>query len=86
MTLDWAQGGDNSRNFVLVGKIITEKFLNKATVKSLIIRSWNLRGEVSMSDLADNTFLFNFAAEEDFLRIQKDSPWTVLCFLMVLKR
>lgn len=83
VNLDW---GDRTmvevNKFTLIGKIIT----NKGAVKSLLLRSWNLKGEVSISDLKDNLFLFNFFDEDDFVRVVSDSPWTSLGNLLVLSK
>lgn len=83
--LEWDDPGlEVANKNKLIGKIVTNKFLNRGAVKSLILRNWNPKGDVNISDLKDNMFLFNFADEEDFIRVVRDSPWTVLGNLLVL--
>lgn len=45
----------------LLGRIITQKTLNKKTIKRMIKKGWGGDPEgLSIIDLAPNTFIFNF--------------------------
>lgn len=60
--------------------------LNTHTIKSMIIKAWNMQSGLKIVEVRENTFSFCFEREEDYARILKDRPWMILCFLLVLER
>lgn len=44
----------------LVGKILSEKVLNRGTVKSIITKAWGNLDDLKISDLGPNIYLFVF--------------------------
>lgn len=79
---DTSQG--DSGGGALVGRLVTSKPLNKSAVRSLILRSWNTKGQVNINEVGEQSFLFNFERKDELNRIIRDSPWTVMGFLLVL--
>jgi len=53
----------------LVGKIVANRVINKNAVRNTILRSWNPKFGVTISDLNENIFLFKFKLEIDMRRI-----------------
>lgn len=85
VNLDWGESeAEEVNRFTMIGKIMINKFLNKGAVKALIQRSWNAKGVINITDLKENLFLFNFSEEDDFVRVVRDSPWTIMGNLLVL--
>ncbi|KAI8005103.1 hypothetical protein LOK49_LG08G00439 [Camellia lanceoleosa] len=69
----------------LVGKILAPKTLNKGAVTTIIQAAWRIRGDLTISPWSDNIFLFQFSDEEDRHHILRDSPWSVMGWLLVLQ-
>ncbi|KAF7809654.1 reverse transcriptase [Senna tora] len=85
VTLEWGSidgGGDNVEKFILVGKIIADKTLNRNAVRSMILKGWNCRGEVVIGEMGVNLFMFTFEKEEDMVRVLKGRPWSIIGFLL----
>ncbi|KAF7822884.1 TMV resistance protein N-like [Senna tora] len=70
----------------LVGRLFAEKQINKNTAFSMIKKGWNLKDEVSIMEVGTNLFLFSFANEDDYRRILKGRPWTILGSLLNIQR
>lgn len=69
------------RDHMIVGRLVTEKVLNKHTVKSMIIKAWNMHSGLEILKVRGNTFSFSFEREEDYARIMKGRPWIILLAL-----
>ncbi|RYQ82719.1 hypothetical protein Ahy_B10g101285 [Arachis hypogaea] len=69
----------------LVGRILTEKNVNKITVKKSIKRMWGEPQGLIISSMGTNTYLFNFKHEEDAIRIHGEGPWRVDGHMLSLK-
>ena len=69
----------------LVGKVICEKPLNKGAVKNILTKVWGNPTTLSIVDLAENCFMFNFLDDELPKRIIEDSPWYVMGHLLSLQ-
>ena len=63
----------------LVGKIMTDKNLNKPTVISMIKKGWQVNEEVDIHELdrAKSIFLFQFKKEADYHHILKGQPCSI---------
>lgn len=70
----------------LVGKIISDKPLNKKTVKEMVQKSWGFPKGLHIIDLSTNTFLFNFAEATTPQRVIGEAPWNILGSLLCLHR
>lgn len=70
----------------LVGKIISEKQLNKKTVKEMVQKSWGFPKALHIIDLNINTYLFNFSEATTPRRILDEAPWNILGSLLCLYR
>ena len=71
----------------LVGKIMTDRNLNKPTVISMIKKGWQVNEEVDIHELdrAKSIFLFHFKKEADYHRILKGQPWSIQGHLLNLQ-
>ncbi|KAF7812835.1 TMV resistance protein N-like [Senna tora] len=81
VVLDWKSGDKGNGEDgvkILVGRIISEKVLNRTVVISMIRKGWNCRGEVSIAKMGMNVFLFTFERAEDRERILRGRPWSIL--------
>lgn len=68
----------------LLGKLLTNKYYNRAAFKSTMLRLWGKGREVSVQDFVENLFLFQFKDEVDSKRVLQGSPWLFDHFLLVL--
>ncbi|KAJ1405016.1 Zinc knuckle CX2CX4HX4C [Sesbania bispinosa] len=62
----------------LVGKVLVEKVLNKAVVKEIISKAWNLGEDLNIVDLGPNVYMFNFSRVKDAKRILEEGPWFIM--------
>jgi hypothetical protein len=60
----------------MVGKLLTERFVDKDVLKTPMIRAWKPTGSVSFKQLGPNLFLIDFQNWWDKDRILKGRPWT----------
>ncbi|KAF7135399.1 hypothetical protein RHSIM_Rhsim08G0131400 [Rhododendron simsii] len=66
--------------FILVGKILSTKSLNKKGVSNVIAKAWRTSEEVSLAPWGDNLYAFGFKSEDDKTLEQLDfncSPFWV---------
>lgn len=70
----------------LVGKIISDKDLNRKTVRGMITKSWGNPRGMYILDLNTNTYLFNFSEPVTPRRIMAEAPWNILGSLLCLHR
>ncbi|KAI9074954.1 hypothetical protein K1719_043084 [Acacia pycnantha] len=62
----------------LVGRLETDKFLNKGVVISMIKKGWGLDRAMEIHDMPEkNTYLFRFANIDDYNRVLKDEAHRV---------
>ncbi|KAI9092921.1 hypothetical protein K1719_027444 [Acacia pycnantha] len=63
----------------LVGRLETDKNLNKGVVISMIKKGWSLDKGMEIHEMPyKNTFLFRFTKQEDYVRVLKGRPWSIL--------
>lgn len=72
--------------FVLVGKILSSKILNKTGVSRVIEKAWRTEEEFSISPWKDNVYAFGFKKEEDLCRVISRGPWSVMGSLLILRK
>jgi hypothetical protein len=62
-------------NFCLVGKMIADRFVNKETIKSFLLRWWTLQGKITFKVLGENVFIIEFEKVEDKYHVLEWMPW-----------
>lgn len=70
----------------LVGKLVTDKELNKGAVKNLLIKAWGHLDGVQVADVGPNKFLFTFNKREEAQEVFNKTPWYVMNRLISLQR
>ncbi|KAI9109822.1 hypothetical protein K1719_018863 [Acacia pycnantha] len=70
----------------LVGRLETDKYLNRGIVISMIKKGWGLEKDMEIHELPDNNaFLFRFPKLDDYNRILKGRPWSIQGVLLNLQ-
>lgn len=69
----------------LVGKVITDKLLNRGAVKSILDKAWGSPSGLQVVDVGFNLFLFTFNSPKKAEEILKKSPWYVMNKLINLQ-
>ncbi|KAF7815390.1 reverse transcriptase [Senna tora] len=69
----------------LIGKLVSDKLVNRNTVRNMIQKSWNMVKGLTISEVSQNVFLFSFDEEEDCKRIVREGPWAILGRLLIVK-
>ena len=73
-------------NTGLVGKLLSDRNINKNVVRAIILKVWKTSKGVQIVDLKENIFLFKFACEGDKKRILELGPWNIEGFPLILKQ
>lgn len=69
----------------LVGKVITDKSLNRSAIKNMLGKAWGNPDGLQVSDIGPNMFLFTFNSKEEAMEVFHKSPWYVMNKLMSLQ-
>ncbi|KAK7841994.1 hypothetical protein CFP56_014425 [Quercus suber] len=72
-------------NTGLVGKLLSDRVINKNVIKAIILKAWRTSRSVQIVDLKENIFLFKFACEGDRKRILELGPWNFEGCPIILK-
>ncbi|XP_059436518.1 uncharacterized protein LOC132169508 [Corylus avellana] len=72
-------------NRCLVGRLWTEKGINKEAFKSVLSRLWRISSRVSFKEVLDKLWLFEFADKTDKRRVLVGRPWSFDRQILVLK-
>ncbi|MBA0557761.1 hypothetical protein Golob_014807, partial [Gossypium lobatum] len=59
-----------------VGTFLTSSIVNFQAMKSTLANVWHPIGGVSILDIGNEQFLFQFYYEVDIIHIEKNGPWT----------
>lgn len=87
LDIDWGDPtGEEVRKKTLVGRVVSERNLNRGTVKNMIFKAWNMQKGLGITEIGENVFKFAFDREEDCRRIIRGSPWMILGCLLVLEK
>lgn len=70
----------------LVGKVLTEKPINKSVLKSIILKAWNYSSGVQMTDMGINCLLFTFEEESMAIRVYDEGPWNIVGNMLSLQQ
>lgn len=88
-TLDLQPEEENSLELAkrtLIGKILTDKAINKNVMKSMLLKAWNIQTGVQMTDMGINVLLFTFKEEETTKRVYEEGPWNVMGNMLSLQQ
>ncbi|KAE9454856.1 hypothetical protein C3L33_13247, partial [Rhododendron williamsianum] len=72
--------------FVLVGKILASKTLNRVAVQKILERAWRTEQEFTISYWQDNVYGFSFQNEDDLCRIISKGPWSIMGSILILRK
>lgn len=72
--------------FVLVGKILTSKTLNRVAIQKILERAWRTEQEFTISYWQDNVYGFSFQNEDDLCRIISKGPWSIMGSILILRK
>ncbi|KAJ4846046.1 hypothetical protein Tsubulata_002563 [Turnera subulata] len=71
---------------VLVGRLVADfKRFSTRVIAEGLTRIWNLRQQVKVSEVQDNTFVFLFSSIAEKERVIAGSPWSFAGFMLCLK-
>jgi hypothetical protein len=82
---DYAMG--NSRalgSHFLLGKVITERYFNKEALKTTMPKFWWVGRGITVQNIGDNLFIFQFKDEFERRHVMEGSPWLFDNYLLVL--
>lgn len=68
----------------LVGRIGTEKRINRESFKSLLLRLWRPVGGVSFKEIQENLWIFEFSDCDDKRRVLSGRPWLFDRYILVI--
>ncbi|KAL5734837.1 hypothetical protein ACOSP7_032698 [Xanthoceras sorbifolium] len=77
--------GDRKLSLCLVGKIWTNKQVNREAFRATIPKIWRTKQEVQVEVLQENIFVFHFRTYEDRQRVLSGGPWSFDRCLLVLE-
>ncbi|KAL5777297.1 hypothetical protein ACOSP7_010223 [Xanthoceras sorbifolium] len=77
--------GDRKLTLCLVGKIWTNKQVNREAFRATILKIWRTKQEVQVEVLQENIFVFHFRNYEDRQRVLSGGPWSFDRGLLVLE-
>ncbi|KAK3013498.1 hypothetical protein RJ639_010317 [Escallonia herrerae] len=75
---------ENTNSLTLVGKIISDKPLNKTGVKNILLKAWNTHGGLKIQE-QEGRLLFSFTCEKEYQKVLQSRPWTVMGSHLVIK-
>ncbi|KAJ1435962.1 hypothetical protein SESBI_04514 [Sesbania bispinosa] len=58
----------------LVGRVLTDKNLNRPAVKEIIVRAWGLNEELKFFYMGPNVYVFHFKEEKDAKCVLEEGP------------
>lgn len=76
---------DFAGQLTLVGKIITDKVLNKGAIRNILIKAWGYPTGLQVSDAGFNKFIFTFNTREAAQEVMCKTPWYVMNKLVSLQ-
>lgn len=74
------------KQFILVGRLLTEKSVKFNIMKETLAAIWRPGKGMSVQEVEQNLFLFQFYNEKDMKRILEDGPWSYEQSLLLLKQ
>lgn len=84
--LEWVDDSQASiTKSTLIGKLMVKKIYTSATIRPMLLKGWNLRKTVHISDLSNNMYMFSFEDGVDCNRVLQGRPWMLLGHLLQLQ-
>ncbi|KAJ1438736.1 Zinc finger, CCHC-type [Sesbania bispinosa] len=80
-----AEAGLTLARKTLVGRILTDKSLNRVAVKEILAKAWGLNEDINISDMGPNIFLFHFKEGKQAKKVLEEGPWYVMSQLVSLQ-
>ncbi|KAL5763354.1 hypothetical protein ACOSP7_019618 [Xanthoceras sorbifolium] len=77
--------GDKKLGLCLVGKVITNKQVNREAFQGIILKIWRTTQDFDIEVLKENTFIFHFRNQLDHKRVLAGGPWSFDRWLFVLE-
>ncbi|KAL5735075.1 hypothetical protein ACOSP7_032936 [Xanthoceras sorbifolium] len=77
--------GDRQIKLCLIGKIITNKQINREAFRGTIQKIWRTQQLVDVEVIWDNIFVFQFRNQQDRKRVLLGGPWSFDRGLLVLE-
>lgn len=77
---------NKAQQFILVGKLLTERSVKFNIMKETLAAVWRPGKGMSVREVEQNLFLFQFFHEKDMKRIMEDGPWSYEQSLLLLKK
>jgi hypothetical protein len=59
----------------LLGKLITDRYFNKEALKNNMLRLWGVSRGITVQDMGDNLFVFQFKNAYERDRVMSGTPW-----------
>jgi len=69
----------------LIGRIMSDRRIQKEAFKAFMARLWKTTGKVSFKELEDNYWLLEFSSEADKKRVLEGCPWLFDRNILVLR-
>ncbi|KAJ1396296.1 Zinc finger, CCHC-type, partial [Sesbania bispinosa] len=79
------ESGLRAAQRMLVGKVLSDKTLNRGATKEILSKAWGSPVDLHFSDLGPNSFLFNFSEASQARKAMDDGPWFVMGHLLSLQ-
>ncbi|KAL5777758.1 hypothetical protein ACOSP7_010684 [Xanthoceras sorbifolium] len=77
--------GNRKLGLCLVGKVITNKQVNREAFREIILKIWRTTHEIDIKVLKENTFIFQFRNQLDRKCVLAGDPWSFDRGLLVLE-
>ena len=68
----------------LLGRLITDRLFNREAFKSSMLRLWGVTRGITVKDIGENLFVFQFTQAAERNRVLKGSPWLFDNYLLAL--
>lgn len=76
---------DDTSHRILIGKIISQRIINKQAMRDIVLHSWKSIDSLEVEDLGNNAFLFTFSTHTVRDQILSGGPWNVRGQMLILK-
>lgn len=70
----------------LVGKVLSDKSLNRGAIKSILCKAWGDPDGLQVSDVGMNLFMFIFKVQDEVQEVLRKGPWYVMRKLVSLQQ
>lgn len=86
LQLLWGKKSDDySHKFMLIGKIMATKRINRRIVVATIRNGWNISEDTQIVEFGSDTFVFTFSNLKEKERILRGRPWSIQGMMMSIQ-